>query len=117
MRLEVAIKNSGDLQGTEASFNPQSIGNKGLPGKVTIPLFFIMVEFETQIWQKLKLAGEVVSSKSTTGEFELYLYMKNRNKAKLGFGGIPMSMPWYVKQCKKNRIMEWQRWQKRKLLN
>lgn len=100
MRLEVAIKNSGDLQGIEASFNPQSIWNKGLLGKVTIPLFFIMMDFGTQIWQKLKLAG-VVSIKSTTVESELY--MKKKNKAKLEFGGIPMFMPWHVKQCKKDK--------------
>lgn len=107
VRLEVAIKNCGDLQGIEASFKPQSIRNKGLLGKVTIPLFFIMMDFETQIWQKLKLAGEAteaaVSSKSTTAESELYLFIKNKNKAKLGFGGIPISMPWHVKQRKKNK--------------
>lgn len=33
----------------------------------------------------------MLSSKSTTAESELYLYMKNRNKAKTEFGGIAMA--------------------------
>lgn len=90
------MKNPGDLQGIEGSFNPQIIRNKVLLGNVTIP-FFHNDGLGNSDLRKIKtswLEGTeaVVSFESTTAESDLYLNTKNKSKTKVRFGEMPGSV-------------------------